>query len=113
MPEVTDAPRKRQPPPPALPTSQTVGPSTEEFPQSATEATPARTASTRKPCVGLPVQYCQGDEVIPGVLQRQSRLGAHLWDVKVSPGGMTILITRAAVPFSETPKSGHWSFLSE
>lgn len=66
---------------------------------------------TVEPCVGLPVQYHQHNEVLPAVLQRRGITNPDLWDLKVSLNGATSQTTRSAVPFSETAKVGHWTFL--
>jgi hypothetical protein len=67
--------------------------------------------SPARACVGLPVQYHDGREVIPGVLQRRSIVNPDVWDVKVSLHGAGTAVTRAAVRHSEKPAPGCWSFL--
>lgn len=65
----------------------------------------------RKACVGLPVQFHNGSEVLPAFLQRQSITSPDLWDVKVSLSGAGTLVTRSAVKHSEEPAPGCWSYL--
>ncbi len=66
----------------------------------------------REPCVGLPVQFHNGQEVLPAFLQRQSRTEPALWDLKISLAGAGTLVTRAGVKFSASgPLPGCWNFI--
>lgn len=63
--------------------------------------------------VGLCVQFCNRDgEIIPGILQRQSKASPGMWDVRIFlNSAATMPPPRSSVPHSETPKPGHWNFI--
>lgn len=65
----------------------------------------------RQPCVGLPVQYHTDNEVLPGLLQRQSKADPALWDVRLFLGGPSLPVLRVGVKHSDEPKAGCWTFL--
>lgn len=62
-------------------------------------------------CVGLPVQFQNERETLPGLLQRQSITNPNLWDVKVSLSGAAVMVTRSAVRYSPELRPGCWSLL--
>lgn len=77
---------------------------------------PVRRRSARKTspgCVGLPVQYCDGTDVVPAVLQRRSLTQPDLWDVRVFVTGAMTSVVRSGVKYSATPRPGHWNHLPE
>ena len=108
--ETLDGPPAVEPSPEpqrAAPRSHKRKPAEASHPLLAQEAYP----SPRQPWVGCPVQFCGDDgSIIPGVLQRESLAEPGIFDVKVSPHGAALWVTRYAVKHSETPKPGCWSF---
>lgn len=75
------------------------------------DLSPDAPPSPRKPWIGCPVQFCGDDgSVVPGVLQRESLTEPGIFDVKISPHGAALWVTRYAVRRSEKPTPGCWSF---
>lgn len=86
-------------------------------PKPARSAKPLETSQAsapvagRTPCVGLPVQYHTQTEILPGMLQRQSKADPNVWDVRVFLGGPSVPVLRIGVKQSDEAKAGCWTLL--
>ena len=86
----------------------------------AKKAEPARAAATPEGtkraktvgCIGLPVQYHTGTDLLPATLYRRTNNGGpDCWDLKYTPAGSTNPARRYNVRHADRPTPGCWNFL--
>jgi hypothetical protein len=63
------------------------------------------------PCVGLPVQFFDGNRIIAATLVRENLTQPGAWDLRTFVMGAGMTSQRSAVRQSEEPKAGHWNHL--